>query len=143
MLSRFSHVQVFVTLWTVAHQAPLSMDSPGKKPRVGCPALLQGIFLTGGLNPHLFCLPHWQAGPLPLAPPGKPSSEKSMPGRTEPHGPPRSPPPSPRLFGRSGRCCKTCTPGAVSCALAGKRSRAGSASRSRFCLRFAFFQTNE
>ena len=25
MLSRFSHVQLFVTLWTVAHQAPLSM----------------------------------------------------------------------------------------------------------------------
>ena len=25
MLSRFSHVQVFVTSWTVAHQAPLSM----------------------------------------------------------------------------------------------------------------------
>ena len=26
MLSCFSHVQLFVTLWTVAHQAPLSMD---------------------------------------------------------------------------------------------------------------------
>ena len=25
MLNRFSHVQVFVTLWSVAHQAPLSM----------------------------------------------------------------------------------------------------------------------
>ena len=25
MLSCFSHVQLFVTLWTVAHQAPLSM----------------------------------------------------------------------------------------------------------------------
>ena len=25
MLSRFSHVQLFVTLWTIAHQAPLSM----------------------------------------------------------------------------------------------------------------------
>ena len=25
MLSRFSHVRLFVTLWTVAHQAPLSM----------------------------------------------------------------------------------------------------------------------
>ena len=24
MLSHFSHVQLFVTLWTVAHQAPLS-----------------------------------------------------------------------------------------------------------------------
>ena len=25
MLSHFSHIQLFVTLWTVAHQAPLSM----------------------------------------------------------------------------------------------------------------------
>ena len=25
MLSHFSHVQLFATLWTVAHQAPLSM----------------------------------------------------------------------------------------------------------------------
>ena len=25
VLSHFSHVQLFVTLWTVAHQAPLSM----------------------------------------------------------------------------------------------------------------------
>ena len=26
MLSRFSHVLLFVTPWTVAHQAPLSME---------------------------------------------------------------------------------------------------------------------
>ena len=26
MLSCFSHVQLFVTLWTIAHQAPLSME---------------------------------------------------------------------------------------------------------------------
>ena len=25
-----SHVQLFATPWSVAHQAPLSMDSPGK-----------------------------------------------------------------------------------------------------------------
>ena len=45
---------------------------PGKKTGVGCHALLQGIFPTQGLNPHLLCLLHWQAGSLPLAPPGKP-----------------------------------------------------------------------
>ena len=28
MLSYFSRVQFFATLWTVAHQAPLSMGSP-------------------------------------------------------------------------------------------------------------------
>ena len=33
--------------------------------------LLQGIFLTQESDPHLFCLLHWQAGSLPLVPPGK------------------------------------------------------------------------
>ena len=47
-------------------------DFPGKNSGVGCHALLQGIFLTQGSNPHLFCLLHWQAGSLPLALPGKP-----------------------------------------------------------------------
>ena len=32
-----------------------------------CHALLQGIFLTEGLNLHLL---HWQVRSLPLAPPG-------------------------------------------------------------------------
>ena len=41
-----SHVQLFATPWTVAHQAPPSMDSPGKNTGVGCHFLLQGIFLT-------------------------------------------------------------------------------------------------
>ena len=48
-------------------------DSPGKNTGVGCRALLQGIFLTQGLKPGLFCLPHWQTCSLPLEPPGKPS----------------------------------------------------------------------
>ena len=39
--------------------------------QVGCCALLQGIFLTQGLNLHLLPLLHWQAGSLPLAPPYK------------------------------------------------------------------------
>ena len=42
VLSRFSHVILFVTLWAVAHQAPLSTDSPSKNTGVGCHALLQG-----------------------------------------------------------------------------------------------------
>ena len=47
-------------------------DSPGKNTGVGCRAILQGIFPTQGSNPHLLCLLHWQAGSLPLVPPGKP-----------------------------------------------------------------------
>ena len=47
-------------------------DSPSKNARVSCHALLQGIFPTQGSNPSLLHLPYWQAGSLPLAPPGKP-----------------------------------------------------------------------
>ena len=47
MLSCFSCVQFFETLWTIALQAPLSMGSPGKNTGVDCHALLQGIFLIG------------------------------------------------------------------------------------------------
>ena len=63
MLSHFTHVWLFATLWTVAGQAPLCpWDSPGKNTEVDCHVLLQGIFPTQGLNLHLQCLMHWQAG---------------------------------------------------------------------------------
>ena len=44
---------------------------PGKDTGVGCHSLLQGIFLSLGLNPYLLQVLHWQAGSLPLAQPGK------------------------------------------------------------------------
>ena len=56
------------TLWTVAPPGLLCpWDSPGNNTRVGCHALVQGIFPTQGSNPRLLCLLHWQAGSLPLA----------------------------------------------------------------------------
>ena len=48
-----------------------SMDRGYKNSEVGCHALLQGIFLTQGSNPRLLGLLHWEAGSLPLAPPGR------------------------------------------------------------------------
>ena len=72
MQSCFSHVWLFVTLWTVAYQASLSMGFCRQEYWSGLPCLLQGIFLTQGLNPHLLHLLPWQEGSLPLAPPGKP-----------------------------------------------------------------------
>ena len=57
---------------TVACQLPHSWDSLGKNTGVGCHFLLQGIFPTQGLNPHLLHLLHWQADSLPVVPPGKP-----------------------------------------------------------------------
>ena len=48
-----SHVQLYVTPWTVAHQAPLSTGFSSKNARRSCHFLLQGIFLTQGSNPGL------------------------------------------------------------------------------------------
>ena len=63
-----------VTPGTVVLQAPLCpWDSPGKNTGVGCCFLLQGIFPTQGSNLPLLPFLYWQAGYLPLVPPGKPT----------------------------------------------------------------------
>ena len=49
------HIQLFVTPWIVACQAPLSWDFPGKNTGVGCHFLLQGIFPTQRWNLCLSC----------------------------------------------------------------------------------------
>ena len=73
MLSCFNRVRYFVRCYGLYPARLLCpWDSPGKNTGVGCHALLQGIFLTQGSNPHLLCLLCWQVGSLPLAPPGKP-----------------------------------------------------------------------
>ena len=64
-----------VTLWPVATRPLCPRDSPGKNTGVDWHALLQGVFLTRGLNPCLLCLLYWQADSLPLAPPGNPSKK--------------------------------------------------------------------
>ena len=42
---------------------------------MGCHFLLQGIFLTQGLNPHLLCLLHWQVECFTTATPGMPPTQ--------------------------------------------------------------------
>ena len=55
VLSLFSCVRLFVSPWTVAHQAPLSMGFSRQEYWSGSGrlTLLQRIFLTQGSNPHL------------------------------------------------------------------------------------------
>ena len=53
MLSCLSCVWLLATPWSVACQAPLSMEFSGKNTGVGCHSLLQGIFLTQRSNPRL------------------------------------------------------------------------------------------
>ena len=55
VLGCFNHVRLFATQWTVTHQAPLSMRfSMQEYTRVGCHALLQGIFPTQALAGEFF-----------------------------------------------------------------------------------------
>ena len=55
---------------TVAARLLCQWHFPGKNTRVGSYFLLQGIFLTQGLNP---CLLHWQVDSLPLSHLGSPA----------------------------------------------------------------------
>ena len=50
LVTCFSCVQLFATLWTVAFQAPLSMGFSGRISGVGCHFLLQEIFPSQGSN---------------------------------------------------------------------------------------------
>ena len=71
MLSRFICVRLSATLWTVAHQALLSMGFSRQEYWSGCCALLQGIFPTQGSNPGL---PALQEDSWLPEPPGKPKN---------------------------------------------------------------------
>ena len=77
MLSRFSHVRLFVTPWTVAHQAPLSLGFSMQEYRSGLPCPPLGDLPYPGIEPSL-CLLHWRVGSLPLAPPGKPKLPNAL-----------------------------------------------------------------
>ena len=74
MLSCFSRVRLSVTPWTVARQAPLSMGFSRQEYWCKVPCPPQRIFLTQGSNLPFLRLLHWQAGSLPLGPPGSPHS---------------------------------------------------------------------
>ena len=69
-----SCVQLFATLWTVAHQTPLSVGF-FRQEYSSCHFLLQGIFLSQELNP---CPLYWQADSLPLNYLGSPINYASM-----------------------------------------------------------------
>ena len=58
VLSRLSHV--FVTLWTGAHQAPLSMGLSRQEYWSGLPYPSLGDLLDSGIEPSLLYLLHWQ-----------------------------------------------------------------------------------
>ena len=60
--------------WLIACQTPLSMGFSMQEYGNGWPCPPSGDIPDQGSNLHLSCLLHWQAGSLPLVPPGKPLS---------------------------------------------------------------------
>ena len=78
VLSCYSHVQLFLTPWIVAFQAPLSMGFSRPEYWSGLPCPSPGDLPNSGVEPmSLLSLLNWQVGSLPLAPPRKPSTASS------------------------------------------------------------------
>ena len=64
VVQSLSHVQLFVTPWAIACQAPLSMGFPRQEHWSERPFPSPGVFLTQGSNLSLL---HCQVGSLPLS----------------------------------------------------------------------------
>ena len=94
-IQSLSHVQLFATPWTVAHQNPMSMEFSRQEYWSGLPFPSPGDFPDPGIEPGS---PELPADSLPSEPPGKPltkflvaNSKKSLwfnaavPGYAPPH----------------------------------------------------------
>ena len=64
MLSRFSHVPLFVTSWTIAHKPPLSMEFSRQEHWSGLPCPPPGDLPDSGIE---LMSPALQADSLPLS----------------------------------------------------------------------------
>ena len=60
----YSHVQLFVSLWTVVHQAPLSMGFPRQEYWSGLPFPSLGDLPNPGIKPASLVSPALQADSL-------------------------------------------------------------------------------
>ena len=74
MLSHFSHVQLFATPWTVAHQAPLSVGFSRQEHWSGLPFPLPGDLPNPEIEPVSLVPPALAGKFLTTVPPGKPSA---------------------------------------------------------------------
>ena len=71
MLGCYSHSQLFVTLWTVSCQTPLSMGFSRQEYWSGFSCPPPGDLPNPGIKPTSLMSSALQGGSLPLAPPGK------------------------------------------------------------------------
>ena len=74
MLSHFSHVQLFVTPWTVACQASLFMGFSRQEYWSGLPYPPPGDLPNPGIEPASLMSPALAGRVLALVPPGKPTA---------------------------------------------------------------------
>ena len=74
MLIVFSHVRLSVSLWTVAHQAPLSLGFSRQEYWSGLPHPSPGDPPDPGIEPTSLMSPALAGASLPLAPPWKPNT---------------------------------------------------------------------
>ena len=74
-MKSLSHVRLFVTSWTVAYQAPPSMEFSKQEYWSGLPFPSPGDLPKPGMEPGSSTL---QADALPSEPPGKPHKVKAM-----------------------------------------------------------------
>ena len=72
----FSCVQLFSTLWIIAHQVPLSMGSSRQEYWSGLPFPSPRNLHNPGIEPMS---PALQADSLPSEPPGKPTIKQKIP----------------------------------------------------------------
>ena len=75
VLCHFSCVWPFVTLWTIARQAPLSMGFSRQEYWSGLPYPPPGYLPDPGMEPATPASPALQADSFPTEPPGKPCKE--------------------------------------------------------------------
>ena len=73
ILNHFSHVQLFVTPWTTARQAPLSIEFSRQVYWSGLPFPFPGDLSDPGIKQRS---PVLQADSLPSEPPGKPTFKR-------------------------------------------------------------------
>ena len=71
VLILFSHVQLFMTLWVIVYQAPLSMVFSRSEYWSGLPCPPPGDLPNSGIEPASLLSPALAGRLLPLVPPGK------------------------------------------------------------------------
>ena len=78
MLTSFSSVQLFETIWTVACWAALSMGISRQEYQSGLPCLSPGDLPDPGIKPASLISPELAGEFLLLVPPGKPSESRAV-----------------------------------------------------------------